>query len=543
MEESSKTEPSGSQSGSESPGEHPAPQPTGIKHHTFQQEFQRFENRVETRLRGYSASELVIFSFLGAIVAGAIILYIIENSNGRHLQLIDALFISTSAVCVTGLTSIDFSQFSIAGQITTLILIQIGGFGIITAFRLLWLGRAANLSTGPTHTLGSVLDCDEPTRRRTVFQILASTAKITFAIELAGFLLLYWRLHDRMPDMSSAWFSAFHTVSAFNNAGFGLYADNLMQFRNDIGVNVIIIALLIVGGIGYPVILGIERLGLLILHKGMMFAEAFIESFVMRRPEKIRYIEPFYNFVDRILLRSRQIEKELAGVASPLQMKVVIYGSVTLLVAGTIFTLFSEWSDERTLGALPIGDKLLTALFQSASSRTAGFNTVDLGLWHTRTLMFYVMLMFIGAGPQGTAGGIKIPTFVTLLAYIRASFRGRPKVKIYNFTVSKISVGNAVKLYVMSSTFLFTAVILLTLIEDRFTVMQLIFESVSAFGTVGLSTGITMSLSAASKAILIITMFVGRVGLINIGSAIIKPTSEISQSQLTIDDGMKLQIG
>ena len=285
MEETPKTEPGGSQSGSESPDEHPSPQATTTKHHTFQQEFQKFENSVETKLRGYSAAELVIFSFLGAIIAGAAVLYIFENVAGRQLQMIDALFISTSAVCVTGLTSIDFSQFSLSGQITTLILIQIGGFGIITAFRLLWLGRAANLSTGPTHTLGSVLDCDEPTRRRTVFQILASTAKITFAIELIGFLLLYWRLHDRIPDMSAAWFSVFHTVSAFNNAGFGLYADNLMQFRNDIGVNVIIMALLIVGGIGYPVILGIERVGLVILHKGMMIAEVFIESFVMRRPE------------------------------------------------------------------------------------------------------------------------------------------------------------------------------------------------------------------------------------------------------------------
>jgi trk system potassium uptake protein TrkH len=192
---------------------------------------------------------------------------------------------------------------------------------------------------------------------------------------------------------------------------------------------------------------------------------------------------------------------------------------------------------------MTLGDKLLASLFQSASARTAGFNTVDIGFWHNRTLMFFVMLMFIGAGPQGTAGGIKIPTFVTLLAYIRASFRGRPKVVIFNYTVSKISVGNAVKLYVLSSSFIFTTIILLTLIEDRSSIMQLIFETASAFGTVGLSTGITFGLASASKLILIITMFVGRVGLINIGSAIIKPTSEISQSQLTIDDGMKLQIG
>ncbi len=285
------------------------------KHHKFQEEYHKFENRVESRLRKYSAAELVIFSFLTVIVLGTILLYLVENIYGHRLSLVDALFMATSAVCVTGLISVDFSKFALISQIITVILIQMGGFGIITAFRLLWLGRASNLSTGPTQTLGSVLDCDEPTRRRSVFQILASTARITIAIELVGFLFMYWHLHDKIHDMSPVWYSLFHTISAFNNAGFSLYPDSLMRFHGDVTMNIIIVSLFILGGIGYPVILGIERIFLVGLHKAMMFAEVFIESFVMRRPEKLRYIEPFYNFVDRILLRSKKIDKELAGVA------------------------------------------------------------------------------------------------------------------------------------------------------------------------------------------------------------------------------------
>lgn len=540
MDEGSKTQPEQT-SGESQPSESGHSQGS-TKHHTFQEGYHKFENSVEKQLRKYSASEIVIFSFLFVIVAGSFILYLIENTAGNPLKAIDAVFTATSAVCVTGLTTVDFSRFSLAGQILVMVLIQVGGFGIIAAFRLLWLGRASNLPAGSTHTLGSVLDCDEPTRRRSVFQILASTAKITLAIELIGFLILYAHLYDRIHDMSPLWFSLFHTISAFNNAGFGLYPDSLMQFRDDVTMNLIISALFIFGGIGYPVILGIERIGLVILHKAMMILEVLFESLVMRRPERIRYVEPFYNFVDRILHRSKKIEQELAGVATPLQMKVVIYGTLTLIMISTLFVLWSEWNNPSTADN-SFGEKLLVAFFHSVSSRTCGFNTVDISLWGNRTLMFFVMLMFIGAGPQGTAGGIKIPTFVTLLAYIRASFRGRPKVKIFGYTVSKISVGNAVKLYVMSSTFILFIILLLTITEERYSPIQLIFEAVSAFGTVGLSMGITTGLTTSSKMLIIITMFTGRVGLINIGSAILKPKTEVSQSQITIDDGMKLQIG
>jgi len=265
-----------------------------------------------------------------------------------------------------------------------------------------------------------------------------------------------------------------------------------------------------------------------------------MEMVALRKPEKLRYVEPLYNFVDHIYLRAKGIREELAGVASPLQMKVVSYGTVVLILTGMIFTLVAEWSNTATLGNLEFGDKLLASFFQSVTTRTAGFNTVDIGSLQVRTLLLYMTLMFIGAAPQGTAGGIKIPTFVTMIGYLKASFRGQGRVSIMNFIVSKTSVGHAVKLYVMSSTFVLTALLLMTTIETKLTLLQMSFEVVSAFGTVGLSTGVTTILSSSSKILLVVVMFVGRVGLLTIGSAIIKPKGDFASS---VDDGMKLQIG
>ena len=510
-------------------------------HKLIQAEVQKIENIFEKGIRKYSAAEITIFGFACAILLGSLILYLIENLSDNPLGYVDALFISTSAICVTGLTSIDFSKFTFAGQFVTMMLIQIGGFGVVTAFRLLWIGRSTDLSPGSAQTLGSVMDVDGG--HQTVLQVLASTAKITLAIEGIGCILMYYHMQDRVE--SPFWFSVFHTISAFNNAGFGLYTDNLIQFRGDVFLNLIIAGLIIFGGIGYPVLLGIEQFFLLTLHKALGFSEALMEMVAIRKPERLGLVEPFYNFVDHLYLRAKKIKEELAGVASPLQMKIVFYGTLFLIVAGMVFTLLFEWHDEHTLGPLSLGDKFLVSFFHSVSTRTAGFNSIDIGALQIRTLLLYILLMFIGAGPQGTAGGIKIPTFVTMLGYIRSSFRGRSRVSVYNYVVSKTSVGNAVKLYVLSSTFVLGIILLMSIIEAKFTLIQMAFETVSAFGTVGLSTGITMLLTPSSKLLMVVTMFTGRVGLLTIGSAIIKPADEIAQTPPSswADDGMKLQIG
>lgn len=502
-------------------------------------EVQRLENIFEKGLRKYSAAEITIFGFACAVLLGSLILYLVENLANNPLGYVDALFISTSAICVTGLTSIDFSKFTFAGQLVTILLIQIGGFGVVTAFRLLWIGRSSDLSPGSAQTLGSVMDVEGG--HQTVLQVLASTGKITLAIEGLGCIFMYYHMRDQVD--SPLWFSIFHTISAFNNAGFGLNADSLVQFRGDVFFNMIIAGLIIFGGIGYPVLLGIEQFFLMALHKALGFSEALMEMVAIRKPERLGLVEPFYNFVDHLYLRAKKIKEELAGVASPLQMKIVIYGTIFLIFAGMLFTLLFEWFDDHTLGPLSLGDKLLVSFFHSVSTRTAGFNTIDIGALQIRTLLFFILLMFIGAAPQGTAGGIKIPTFVTMLGYIRTSFRGLTRVSVFNYVVSKTSVGNAVKLYVLSSTFVLGAILLMSIIEVKFTLIQMAFEVVSAFGTVGLSTGITVLLTSSSKILLVFTMFVGRVGLLTIGSAIIKPTDEFAPAAPSRDDGMKLQIG
>ncbi|MBL7996033.1 hypothetical protein JNM05_11740 [bacterium] len=511
----------------------------GNPHRSLHAEVKKIENVFEKGIRKYSAAEITIFGFACAVLLGSFILYLIENFSDHPLSYVDALFMSTSAICVTGLTSVDFSVFTFAGQIVVMLLIQIGGFGVVTAFRLLWIGRSTDLSPGSAQTLGSVMDVSG--ERQSVFQVLASTAKITLAVEGIGCLIMY--LHMKESVDSPLWFSIFHTISAFNNAGFGLNADNLMQFRSDMFLNMIVAALIVFGGIGYPVLLGIEQFFLMALHKALGFSEALMEMVAIRKPDRLGLVEPFYNFVDHLYVRARKIKEELAGVASPLQMKIVIYGTLFLISAGMTFTLFFEWSDEKTLGSLSVADKLLVSFFHSVSTRTAGFNTIDIGVFQTRTLLLFILLMFVGAAPQGTAGGIKIPTFVTMLGYIRSSFRGRTRVTVFNYIVSKTSVGNAVKLYVLSSTFVLGVILLMSIIEVKFSLVQMAFEVVSAFGTVGLSTGITMLLSSSSKILLVFTMFIGRVGLLTIGSAIIKPADEITQAMAARDDGMKLQIG
>ncbi len=509
------------------------------KSHRLQSELHKLEQRIETGIRKYSPAEITIFGFTAAIALGSVILYAIENIYGAGLSFVDALFTSASAICVTGLTTIDFSQLSFAAQVTTIVLIQVGGFGVITAFRLLWLGRGEDLSSGSAQTLGTVLDCDN--RQQSVLQILASTAKITLAAEILGCLVLYTLVQEEVTNTSPLWFSIFHTISAFNNAGFGLASDSLMQFQSSTLIQATLCFMIILGGIGYPVLLGIERLVLLALHRLLGFSEALMEMVAIRRPDKLKWVEPFYNFVDRLFLRSKKIREELQGVATPLQLKVVVIGTVVLIVTGTVFILVAEWSNPATLGLMPWQDRVINAVFQSVSSRTAGFNTIDIGLMETRSLILLITFMFIGAGPQGTAGGIKIPTFVTMLGYLRSSFRGRARVSIYGYVVSKSSVGNAVKLYVMSSSFVLISILLISTIEVRFTLTQLAFEVVSAFGTVGLSMGITSSLSVTAKLLIVVVMFSGRVGLLTIGSAILKPVEGSVRSGT--EDGMKLQIG
>ena len=508
-------------------------------HSSIHAEVKRIENVFEKGLKKYSAAEITIFGFACAILIGSLTLYLIENLSDNPLGYIDALFMSTSAICVTGLTPVDFSAFTFAGQIVVMLLIQIGGFGVVTAFRLLWIGRSSDLSPGSAQTLGSVMDVDGG--HQTVLQVLASTAKITLAVEIVGCVVLYFHMKETID--SPLWFSIFHTISAFNNAGFGLNADSLVQFRSDVFLNLIITGLIIFGGIGYPVLLGIEQFFLMTLHKVLGFSEALMEMVAIRKPERLSLVEPFYNFVDRLYVRAKKIKEELAGVASPLQMKIVIYGTLFLIFSGMLFTLFFEWSDEKTLAPLSLADKVLVSFFHSVSARTAGFNTIDIGALQIRTLLFFILLMFVGAAPQGTAGGIKIPTFVTMLGYIRSSFRGRSRVTVFNYIVSRTSVGNAVKLYVLSSTFVLGIILLMSVIEVKFSLVQMAFEVVSAFGTVGLSTGITILLTSSSKILLVFTMFIGRVGLLTIGSAIIKPTDEVTAAAAQRDDGMKLQIG
>jgi trk system potassium uptake protein TrkH len=412
---------------------------------------------------------------------------------------IDTWFTAVSALCVTGLTSTDFSKFTLIGQIITLLLIQIGGLGIIVFTSLLAIALFRNVSERATFRtlLASILD----TEHHDVRDMLRYVFIYTFIFELIGFLImgiyLQWFADQNLLNgINPWWWALFHSISAFNNAGFALLNNNLMSFVTDPIINVTIAGLIILGGLGYPVLI---------------------------------YI--YLYFRTRILKKHNGVEKRLrsdfSGVASLVQVKVALVGTVILLAAGTMVTYFTEVHNPVMKSFNP-AQLFLVSFFQSVSTRTAGFNTVDVGALHVATLFFYMLLMYIGANPAGTAGGIKIPTVAVLYGYIKDWFMkpGLPVI-LYNTRISKFSLSHAIRLFSFSSLFIAFIILLMSYLErdylitpdPTFNFTKIMFEVFSAFGTVGMTMGFAGGvtsfaaiLTPMSKLLLILTMLIGRIG-------------------------------
>lgn len=463
-------------------------------------------------------------------------LYAVEHSN--QLKFIDALFTATSATCVTGLLTIDFAKFSFVGQLITLILIQIGGVSVIVFFRLIWFGKTSNTGLFSHRLLSEAVDIHG--ENKTVLYFLISTIKITLFIELLGAVFLYFSF-DTVSDTSERiWASIFISISAFNNAGISIYSDNLTKFVfNDYSI-MIISGLIILGGIGYPVIIGLERLFLKLTENLTTHLVARIETQIMLKPHLLPYFQFIYTLADKLQGGLNETSNEIRGHASNVQLKIVVYGSIFLLLAGTVVFYLLETSFGSSLDGLPGKYQLLHSFFMSVTSRTAGFNYIDVTILSEPTYLFIIVLMFIGAAPQGTAGGIKITTFALMVSYMISSFRGENRVFLFGNMISRSSIGNAIKLYLLSTTFIILTSFFLLIDIHKNEYINILFECASAFGTVGLSSGITNILSTYGKIILILSMFVGRVNLLNVGAAFFP----ITQSGAKVkDDGEKLQIG
>lgn len=423
-----------------------------------------------------------VISFLAAILLGTLGLALpFSHADGANLAVIDALFVATSAVCVTGLSTVDVSAvLSPAGQGILLLLIQVGGLGVMTytslAF-LLWRRQVPFTSREAVSQalLGGSFDLKA---------FLRQVVGIVFGVELLAALALH--LHD--PAFFTPFRAFFHAVSAFCNAGFALKADNLMAYKNDVPVNVIICLCVILGGLGFGVLR--ELLGL--LSRGRLGAP-----------------------VTRLSRFSR----------------LVLRTTLFLVITGCLLIYVTEWRRPGNEHQLGEGfSLLLTAFFHSVSARTAGFNSVDMAHLSLASLLVIMILMFIGGGPGSCAGGIKLGTFRVLVGYFLAQFRGNEQIVLGGRGVPHENVKQALTLFFLYCLTIVGSLFLLTITETGILhrsdagrglpFVHLLFEVVSALGTVGLSVNVTPQLTLEGKIIIIFNMFAGRVGLLSLLLAI-----------------------
>lgn len=409
--------------------------------------------------------------FLAAIAAGTVLLMLpISSASGDSAPWLTAFFTAVSAVCVTGLVVVDTGTYwSVFGQATVLLLFQIGGFGIMTAATLLGLmvNRSMRLRTrliAQTETRSLGLG--------DVSSVIRVVLSVTILVELAVAIVLAVRLHLNygLDGLQAVWSGLFHSVSAFNNAGFSLHEDSLMRYVSDVWILMPVMAAIVVGGIGFPVLQDLRaRLG-----------------------------QPRY---------------------WSLHSKLTLTGTALLLVLGFVCILWFEASNPKTLGVMGWPDKILSAAFASVSVRTAGFNSIDVGALTRESWALHYFLMFVGGGSAGTAGGVKVGTAFILLCLVVAEIRGHRDTEAFGRRIATSAQRQAITVMVLGS-FLVVLGTLVLLRSTNLPTDKVIFEVISAFGTVGLSTGITAELPPVGQLMLTLLMFSGRVGTITLAAAL-----------------------
>jgi trk system potassium uptake protein len=414
---------------------------------------------------------LVPALFLVAIVIGTVLLSLpLARAGPGNASPLAALFTATSAVAVTGLITVDTQTYwSPFGQGVILLLFQIGGFGIMTGAVLL------GLLAGRTFRLRDRLATQVERNRLgggDARKVLILALRVTVLVEslTALALTLRLRLHHGESWSDAAWNGVFHAVSAFNNAGFSTYSDSVMAFQRDVWILAPIMVAVIVSSLGFPV----------------------IQEFRMR---------PF------------------AFRRWTLHSKITVIGSAILLLGGMLAILATEWTNPETLGPMAWDYKLLNAAFHSVMPRTTGFNSLDVGAFRTETLTFNYALMFIGGGSAGTAGGIKVTTFFLLLIVVWSEIRGERDAEVFGRRVGNRVERQALAVGVLSGLLVAAGTVVLLSVTD-FPLSDVLFEVISAFATVGLSTGITADLPPAGQLTIIVLMYVGRVGTITVATAL-----------------------
>jgi len=430
-------------------------------------------------LRG-SPALATLSSFSMVIIFGAMLLTLpVCTVSIEKVSFIDSLFIATSATCVTGLSTVDIgSYYTRFGQLIVLLLIQTGGIGIIT------MAISLPIIMGSQTTFSSVMTIKDITGVRTVREVLGVIRAVVFStllVELVGAVLLYFSDSSIESIPLRIFSSIFHSVSAFCNAGFSIFPDNLLAYSNNFSYISVIMLLVVLGGLGFPVMASL-----------------------------------FYWLKDRVVAKRHS--------SFSFHSKIVLSTTLLLIVSGMLIFLILEWNN--TLGGLDFSEKLVNSLFLSITPRTAGFNTTDISSMTKPAIIITIILMFIGASPSSTGGGIKTTTFATMLFSLKALIRNREEVEAFRRTIPISSIYKALNVAFISIIIISLSIFSLSITEKDKELINIIFEVFSAFGTVGLSLGLTPHLSVAGKIIIILTMLVGRVGPLTI--AIIFAKKKIS---------------
>jgi len=427
---------------------------------------------------------VVAEAYTAVILLGGLLLTLpVSRASGKMGGFLEAMFTSVSAICVTGLSTVNVETYwTPFGHLIIMLLIKLGGLGILTLATLIGFLIARRVGMRAT-MLGATESSN--LRMGSVKKTIGRIVIVVGAIEAVTATLLTLRFWTEYQyDLGKAiWYGTFHSISSFNNAGFALYGDNVMRFQADAWIMVPLCLNVIIGGLGFLVLFELGR-----------------------------------RMAGRVEARrvGGAIESKLHWT---LTTRIVLWGSLILLVGGTLFFLFSEWGNPKTLGPMDLGVKILSAFALSVFARTAGFNSVDISALDPTSWLAHDILMFIGGGSGSTAGGIKVTTAAVLIFIVWTEIRGDTAVNIGNRRLPRSIQRQALTLISLSFLVVIGATMVLHLLTP-FSTDQIIFEVISAFGTVGLSTGITASLPPAAQIVLMLVMFVGRLGTVVVASSL-----------------------
>ncbi len=438
------------------------------------------------------ATQIIMLGFLITILSGTFLLMLpFSSASGEWTPTIDALFTSTSAVCITGLVVVNTSAYwSVFGQCVIMLLVQLGGLGFMSFVTMIFLALGKKITMRERSVIQESFNINESTG-------LISFAKTLFifamSAELIGAVILAFKFLPEYGVAGAVYRGVFHSITAFCNAGFDIIgANSFSDYSGDITVNLTIMLLIITGGLGFPVVMDI----------GGMLRNIFMNKHTSQ-----------FSF-SRLRLQS----------------KVVIVTTAILILSGALFTLIFEWNNVGTIGCMKFYEKILSAFFQSVTLRTAGFFTINQGAMEYSTKIVSTVFMFIGGSPAGTAGGAKTVTVAVIIIAVISLVKGNEEINAFNRKIGMDILQKSLSIVIMMMLVVTVSIVILSETEaalminrgGEFELMDIVYEVVSAIGTVGLSTGITPFLSGWGKFVLVICMYVGRIGPITLAISLTK---------------------